>query len=135
MVEYLGNNALTGAVAGGAAGLFIGGAVGYAAGKRSNKKAKRKRNKSTSGKKRNSTSKHKGRKLKFGSPAYRKKYLGKRRKKQKQPRTAGKRKDTSHRRIRYTKNNQPYIILSNGRARFISKKSAKSSRTRKGGKY
>jgi hypothetical protein len=55
--------------------------------------------------------------------------------KQKQPHTAGKRKDTSHRRIRYTKNNQPYIILASGKARFISNKSAGNSRRRKGGRY
>jgi hypothetical protein len=55
--------------------------------------------------------------------------------KQKQPYTARKRKDTSHRRIRYTKNNQPYIILPNGRARFISNKSARNSRKRTGGRY
>lgn len=55
--------------------------------------------------------------------------------KQRKPHTAGKRKDTSHRRIRYSKNNQPYIILRSGKARFISKKSAGSSRRRKGGRY
>ena len=50
-------------------------------------------------------------------------------------RTAGKRRDTSMRRIRMTKNGQPYVIMANGRARFISKKSAKASRKRKGGRY
>jgi len=75
-----------------------------------------------------------GKKLKFGSKAYRKKYLNHGRK-QRKPHTAGKRTDTSKRRIRYTKNNQPYIILANGRARFISKKSASSSRKRSGGRY
>jgi hypothetical protein len=55
--------------------------------------------------------------------------------KQKKPYTAKKRKDTSHRRIRYTKNNQPYVIMASGKARFISKKSVRSSRKRKGGKY
>lgn len=54
---------------------------------------------------------------------------------QKKPYTAGKRKDTSTRRIRYTKNNQPYVILKNGRAKFISKKSVKTSRKRAGGRY
>lgn len=58
-----------------------------------------------------------------------------RRRKQRQPHTAGKRKDTSHRRIRYTKNNQPYVIMGNGRARFISKSSARRSRKLKGGRY
>ena len=51
------------------------------------------------------------------------------------PRTAGKRKDTSHRRIRYTKKGQPYVILRSGKARFISMRSASSSHRRKGGKY
>lgn len=50
-------------------------------------------------------------------------------------RTAGKRKDTSHRRIRQTKNGQPYIILASGKARFIKKSSARNSRKRKGGRY
>lgn len=51
------------------------------------------------------------------------------------PRTAGKRRDTSTRRIRIAKNGQPYITLANGRTRFISKKSARISRKRKGGRY
>ena len=51
------------------------------------------------------------------------------------PHTAGKRKDTSHKRIRYTKNGQPYIILGNGKARFISKRGAKQSHKRAGGRY
>jgi len=55
--------------------------------------------------------------------------------KQKKPYTAGKRKDRSHRRIRYTKNNQPYVILASGKARFISKRSVSLSRKRKGGRY
>jgi hypothetical protein len=59
----------------------------------------------------------------------------KRSKTRKYARTAGKRKDTSTRRIRMTKNGQPYVILASGKARFISKKSAKSSRKRKGGRY
>lgn len=51
------------------------------------------------------------------------------------PHTAGKGKDRSHKRIRQTKNGQPYIIMANGRARFISKSSAKRSRKLKGGRY
>ncbi len=50
-------------------------------------------------------------------------------------RTAGKRRDTSTRRIRMTKNGQPYIIMASGKARFISKASARASRSRKGGRY
>jgi len=39
----------------------------------------------------------------------------------------------SSKKIRMTKNGQPFIILASGKARFISKKSAKSRRMRKGG--
>lgn len=51
------------------------------------------------------------------------------------PRTAGKRRDTSHKRIRYTSRGQPYIIGAHGKAKFISRRSAHSSYKRKGGKY
>jgi hypothetical protein len=51
------------------------------------------------------------------------------------PHTAGKRKDTSHKRIRRTKNGAYYVILASGKARFISKKSALASKRRKGGRY
>lgn len=44
-------------------------------------------------------------------------------------------KYTSHRRIHYTKTGQPYLILASGKARFISKKSARVRRKRKGGTY
>lgn len=59
----------------------------------------------------------------------------KRKKRYKYARTAGRKKDRSHKRIRMTKNGQPYIILASGKARFISKRSARTSRKRKGGKY
>ena len=91
---------------------LAGGSVGYYAGKRSAKRKKTKRK---------------------ASSTYRKSNY--KRRKQKKPRTAGKRRDTSHRRIRYTKNNQPYIITPSGKARFISKKSVHNSQKRKGGKY
>lgn len=58
-----------------------------------------------------------------------------RRRTRRTPRTAGKRKDRSHKRIRYTKNGQPYVIMASGKARFISKRGAKISRKRKGGRY
>jgi len=51
------------------------------------------------------------------------------------PRTAGKGKDRSTKRIRYTKNGQPYVILRNGRARFIKASSARRSHKKKGGRY
>jgi len=58
-----------------------------------------------------------------------------RRKGRRSPRTAGKGKDTSRKRIRYTKNGQPYVIMASGKARFIKKKGAKQSHRRKGGRY
>lgn len=97
------------------------------------KKKKTTKKKTTTRKK---TTKSRGRKLKFGSPAWRKKYLKKgKRKKPKYARTAGKRRDTSTRRIRMTKNGQPYVILRSGKARFIKKSSAARSRKLKGGRY
>jgi hypothetical protein len=126
----------TAEIIGGAA--IIGGAValGTVAAVAIHKKRKKKRaaNRNKSSRKKVHSSRQ-GRKLKFGSKAWRKKYLKHGRKKQKQPHTAGKRRDTSHRRIRYTKNNQPYIILASGKARFISKSSVSRSRKLKGGKY
>lgn len=102
-----------GAIAAGAGGLAIGSAVGYVAGRRTTRKKKRKST-STRKSKRKGTSKRRNTKY---------------------ARTAGKQKDRSKRRIRMTKNGQPYVILASGKARFISKRSAKLSRRRKGGRY
>lgn len=51
------------------------------------------------------------------------------------PRTAGKGKDRSTKRVRYTKKGQPYVIMKSGKARFIKKTSAKRSHKLKGGRY
>jgi len=125
----------TGQILGGAA--VVGGiaALGVAAAVIHHKRKSKRRKKRSYKNVRTSSRRSKGRKLKFGSKAYRKKYLKHGRRKQKQPHTAGKRRDTSHKRIRYTRNNQPYVILANGRARFISKRSVSSSKNLKGGKY
>jgi len=98
----------TGAVVGSAA--VLGG--GYLVAKKLSKK----RRKSKSVRKRNS----KSRKAKRG---------------RRTPRTAGKGKDRSRKRIRYTKNGQPYVLLKNGKARFIKRTSAKRSHRQKGGRY
>lgn len=103
--------AIGGAVAGGA----VVGAVALAA--RARKKSTRK----TPKRKRSKT--RRARKSKRKTRSY------------KYARTAGKRKDTSTRRIRMTKNGQPYVIMASGKARFISKASARASRKRKGGRY
>lgn len=124
------------------AGAIVAGAVGASvvvASKllKATKKTKKKAKKSTK-KKKTTTKKKKKSKLKFGSPAWRKKYIKKGKKKKVSPkyaRTAGKGRDTSTRRIRMTKNGQPYVILKSGKARFIKKSSAKRSRKLKGGKY
>lgn len=133
--ELISENPIASAVVAGAGVVALGGAAGVIIAS-AVKKRKKKTKKSKKKAKKSKTKRRKS-KLKFGSKAYRKKYLGKkhRRSKQRQPHTAGKRKDTSHRRIRYTKNNQPYVILSNGRARFIKRSSAKRSKKLKGGRY
>lgn len=108
-----------GTIGAGVGGLAVGGVLGYLASRSSRKKSKSKRrnyNKNT--RKRSSVHKRHG--------TTRGRYT---------PHTAGKKKDTSHRRIRQTKNGQPYIILASGKAKFISKKSAKMSRKRNGGRY
>jgi hypothetical protein len=51
------------------------------------------------------------------------------------PYTARGGRDRSTRRIRYTKNGQPYVLMKSGKAKFIKKKSAKRSHKRKGGRY
>jgi len=104
---------------------------------------KRKKKKKRSKKRKKSSKKKKyGKKLKFGSKAYRKKYLGKhyhhRRGKQTKLKKYHKKSGKigySHKQIHYTKNNQPYIILANGRARFIKKSSVGRARKLKGGMY
>jgi hypothetical protein len=102
---------------GGAAGVAIGatgGALAGAAIAKSRSRKKRKRKSSSTRKRSSSSRKNSVRRT---------------------PRTAGKRKDRSTKRIRMTKNGQPYVIMASGKARFISKRSAKASRKRKGGRY
>ena len=100
----------------GAAGIVVGGIIGAQLAK-SSRSTKKKKSKRKATRKRS----YKSRKVKKRSYRY--------------ARTAGKRKDTSHKRIRMTKNGQPYIILKSGKARFIKKSSARASRKRKGGRY
>lgn len=97
-----------------AAGAGIGLGAGYFLGKKSGSK-KRKHAKSKKRKSSSHSSSHKRRR--------------------RTPRTAGKRKDRSTKRIRYTKTGQPYVILRSGKARFIKKRGAKSAHKRKGGRY
>ena len=122
--------------AGVGAGVIGAGALAVSVVKK--RKTAKKKTTKRKAKKKTTTRKKTGRKLKFGSPAWRKKYIKKGRKKKISPkyaRTAGKGKDTSTRRIRMTKGGQPYVILANGRARFIKKSSASRSRKLKGGRY
>lgn len=110
------NPLATGAIIAGSAAIVTGGVLAAKAYKKRKKSSSRK---SKSSRKRVSRSKRK-----------RSKYRGR-----KTPHTAGKRRDTSRRRIRYTKNGQPYVLGANGKAKFIKKSSAKRSRKLKGGKY
>lgn len=112
------SNGLTGttiAVGTGAALAGVAAGLGTAALIGASKRRKNKRRKNRNSRKRNSR--------------------GKKMRKRKTPYTAGKKKDRSHKRIRYTKNGQPYIIMASGKARFISKRGAKLSHKRKGGRY
>jgi len=131
--SFVGEKPITSAVLGGAVVGTT--ALGLVKAVKSRRKTKKKTKKTTS--KRKTTTKKRKTKLKFGSKAWRKKYIKKGRKKisPKYARTAGKGKDTSTRRIRMTKKGQPYIILASGKARFIKKSSAKRSRKLKGGRY
>lgn len=108
-----------GAVASGAGGLVVGSAIGLAAGVAVASKTKRKRRKSARNPKR----------------SRRNPYKRTRKRTRRTPRTAGKGKDRSTKRIRYTKKGQPYVIMASGKARFIKKKGAKASHKRKGGRY
>jgi len=118
------------------AGAAIAGGVGVGAGL-AGVAALRKRRKKTAAKK---SRKKKGRKLKFGSKAWRRKY-SRRRKNKHRTSSHGRLRYHSHRKrpsgkgIHYTKHGQPYIILSSGKARFVSKRGARASRKRKGGRY
>ncbi len=107
-----GNPVLTTGVVG-AGSALVGATVGSAITRRRTKKRRR----------RKTTRKRKVKRRKRSKRKY------------KYARTAGKRKDRSTRRIRMTKNGQPYIILRSGKARFIKKSSARRSRKLKGGKY
>jgi len=82
-------------------------------------------------KKKKKSTKKKSKKSKKKSYSRRKKRKSSRR----TPRTAGKGKDRSTKRIRYTKGGQPYVIMRNGRARFIKRSSARRSHKMKGGRY
>ena len=116
----IGNRLASNPVASAVGGAVVGGVVVGAVAKAisSRKKSTRKSAK----KKRTSTRKRKARHVRRkASGSY--------------ARTAGKRRDTSTKRIRMTKNGQPYVIMKSGKARFISKSSARASRKRKGGRY
>lgn len=118
ITDFIRGNPLVSTASVGAGAGVVGALVGSAV-------SKRRKKKSTSRKTGSRTKSRKTRKTRAKS----------KKKKTKYARTAGKRKDTSTRRIRQTKNGQPYIILKSGKARFISKRSARLSRKRKGGRY
>lgn len=105
------SNAILAGTIGLAVGAGVGAVAGYAVGKKRRKSSSKRRSYNKARKK---------------SRIRHKKYT---------PRTAGKGKDRSTRRIRYTKKGQPYIILKSGKARFIKMSSAQRSHKQKGGRY
>lgn len=111
-----------GTIAVGAGGVALGAALGAAASSKVSSSAE-------SGNSKRKSRRSKSRVSKKG------KHRNNRRRGRRTPRTAGKRKDTSHKRIRYTKKGQPYIILGSGKAKFIKKKGARSAHKRAGGRY
>jgi len=117
--DYLGRN--TGAVLAGAGGVLVGTALGAGVaaavgkGKTASVPSRKRKAKKGTRKKASRKTRRKSR------PSY--------------ARTAGKGKDRSTKRIRMTKNGQPYVIMKSGKARFIKKTSARTSRRRKGGRY
>ena len=116
--DYIKSN--LGTIAVGAGGVALGAGIGAAAATKisssagsSNSVSKSRKYKSRTSKKRKSRN-----------------HTRRRRKGRYTPHTAGKGRDTSHKRIRYTKNGQPYIILGSGKAKFIKKHGARSAHKR-----
>jgi len=104
------------ALASGAAAIGVAAGLGTAAVIGASKRRKSKRSKNRNSRKRNSRSKKMQRN--------KKKYY---------PESKGRK--YSRKKIRYTKNGQPYIIMASGKARFITKRGAKLSKSKKGGRY
>jgi len=115
------DNPLATAVVAGGAGVAVGTGVGLAVSNVSKVRKKRK--------------KKYVKKKKSSRRRTRRTRRTRRRRGRRTPYTAGKGKDRSTKRIRYTKNGQPYVILSSGKARFIKQSSARKSHRRKGGRY
>lgn len=118
VIELIKEHPIATTVAAGTVGAAVIGGTAFAVARsrssKSKKSSKKKTKKTTKKRKRKTKKKRRGR------------YT---------PHTAGKGKDRSTRRIRYTKKGQPYVIMKSGKARFIKKSSAKRSHKIKGGRY
>jgi hypothetical protein len=121
--DYINQN--LGLIGVGAAGAALGAGIGIGASKLIGGASKRK-------KKRTYKRKTKKRRL---TPLMKRRRKIIKRKGRQTPYTARGGRDRSTRRIRYTKNGQPYVLMKSGKAKFIKKKSAKRSHKRKGGRY
>lgn len=110
------------ALAGGGVAVLGAAAVGVAIAKRRKKKRTGKGRKAShrrrSGGGRAKRSSPRRSRLKFGSPAWRKKYMKRRKHK---VGTAKQYRRKGGKAVKYTKKGQPYIILNNGKARFVKK--------------
>ena len=114
VTSFIRGNPLVSTASVGLAGGLVGSAVSKIGRKSSKKKTKKRKKKTT---KRRTRRKRKRKRVR------------------RTPRTAGKGKDRSTKRIRYTKKGQPYVITRSGKAKFIKKSSAKRSHRLKGGRY
>jgi len=106
-------------LAAGATALGLAGAVGatvYATTRKPKRKSSRRRKAATS--RSRSPSRRRKSRLKFGSPAWRKRYM---RKGRKRIGTAKQYRRKGGKAVKYTAKGQPYIILANGKARFVKK--------------
>lgn len=121
--SYISERPLGATAVAGAAGLVLGGVVGSKIAKR-----KKRKSKSRSSRKRDSRSRSKKRKTRRKTRSRDHKFLSKQKHEQRYKRKRKRPyKIYKSRRggVKYTKNGQPYIILSNGKARFIKGKRRK----------
>ncbi len=112
------NRTILGIAGAGAAGVALGAAGGYLAGKKSS--SKKRTSKSRNKRKRNSRGRSRDRKF-ISKQKHEQSYARRHPKRRKTGRVYKHSRNTRNKRVKYTKNGQPYIILKSGKARFIKK--------------
>jgi len=112
------NKGILGYIGAGLGGAVIGGAAGYMVGKGSSKKKRTSSRKSKSKRRARRGMSGRSRDRKYISKQKHERYYAKTHPKR---RKTGKYYKSRSKRVKYTKNGQPYILLSNGKARFVKK--------------